>query len=170
MTARGVKHSRWCCDYGCGGRHTRTHSVVCPCPCAPLFVHAGTHCCSSVPFPTVVDPCPCIPFCARLCWSPFVPTCLSPLGCTGWPSYLLLLVCALHRLFVLISIHLLVPGRPRPFVSTRLCWFPLSCACLRYLVALVWLSLVLVGVRLGLFVLVWLLFALVWASLCSFML
>src|ERR1700732_4643685 len=55
-----------------------------------------------------------------------------------------------------------------PLVAARLC--PLGCAGSCYLVALVWLSLVLVGIHLGSFVLVQLLFELVWALSCSFML
>ena len=139
MTARGVKHSRQRCDYRCGGRHACARAVVCPCPYPPLFVCACTHCRSSVPFPTVVDPCPCIPFHARLRWSPFVPTHLS-VALAG--------PCAYHCSFVLISVRLLVPVCPRPFVSARLCWFPLGCGCPRY-------QLRLFGFRSRLFVLVY---------------
>jgi len=132
MAGRGVKCSRWWCNYWCGGRHAHTHTVVCPCP--PLFIHACTHCHLSAPLPAIIDqflayPCSCslalvhthcclfmlisvlllVPVCPRsialagpcayrclimpfatclclspfVCWSPFVPTHLCPLGCAG---------------------------------------------------------------------------------------
>jgi hypothetical protein len=128
-----------------------------------LFVHARACCHSSVPFPAVIDLCPCVPFCARLRWSPFVLLiCPHSVALAGPPAYHCSFVPFTARLCSSPFIHW------SPFIPTRLC--PLSCACSRYLVALVWLLLVLVGVGLGLFVLVQLLFTLVWASSCSFML
>jgi len=138
MAGRGVKHSRRRCDYRCGGRHAHAHAVVCPCPCPPLFVRACARCRSSVPFPTVLA----YPF-MLVSAGPH----LSPLGCTGWPSCLSLLVRALRCLFVLVSVRLLVSVCPHLFVSARLCRFPFGCACPRCLVAPVWPLLV------GLFVL-----------------
>ena len=117
MAGRGVKHSRRRCDYRCGGRHARTCAIVCPCPCPPLFVRAHAHCRSSAPFPTVLAY-PFVLISAGLR--------LSPLGCTGWPSCLSLLVRALRRSFVLVSVRLLVPVCPHLFVSVRLCLSPLS--------------------------------------------
>src|SRR5258705_9881055 len=87
MAGRGVKHSRRCCDYRCGGRHAHARTVICPCPCLPLFVRAHACCRSSTPFPTVLV----YPF-MLVSTGP----CLSLLGCTGWPSCLPLLVHALR--------------------------------------------------------------------------
>ena len=92
---------------------------------------------------------PLVCLCSSLffCWSLFV-----PLGCTGQSSCISLLVHVFRCM--LISICLLAPVCPCPFVSTQLCWFLLGCTCSCYLIALVWLSLMLIGVHLGLFVLV----------------
>ena len=175
MAGRGVKRSRWRCDYGCDGRHAR--AVVCPCP--PMFVRAcarrrsstlrlrvvaGMCTCTAH---AVVLPVPALFVCAcvrcrsstRVWWQACtrtrslpvpVPTLVRPCLCT-LPS---LSIRSCSSPFVCWS----------PFVPGRLC--PLGCVCPRYLVVLVWLSLVLVGVHLGLFVLVWPLFVLVWACLC----
>jgi hypothetical protein len=94
-----------------------------------LFVHACACCRSSMPFPTILV-------------YPFVLVSagprLSPLGCTGWPSCLLLLVCALRCLFVpfaaclcpsllVCALHcLFVLVCWSPFVPARLCL--LGCA------------------------------------------
>ena len=80
--------------------------------------------------------------------------CAHARSCSSMPVHTAVPLCS----FVLVSIHLLVPICPWLFL--------LSCVCPHYLVVLVWLSLVLVGVHLGLFVLVQPLFALIWACLC----
>jgi hypothetical protein len=113
MAGRGVKHSRWRCDYGCGGRHAHTHAIVCPCPCPPLFVRARTRCRSSTPFPTILA----YPF-VLVSTGP----CLSPLGCTGWPSCLPLLIRVLRRLFVIVSICLSPPICVRSVVLVPTAW------------------------------------------------
>ena len=134
-----------------------TGVVACMHVHTPSFSCACTHCCSSTPFPAIIDLCPCIPFCVHLHWSPFVP---------AW-----LLSCALHYLFMLIW-SLFVPACLSslsclfvPF-ATRLCLSGphLSlhiCVC-SFLVPTTWLCLLmLVGVCLGSFELVWLLYVLI---------
>ena len=84
--------------------------------------------------------------------------CAHARSCSSMPVHTAVPLCS----FVLVSIHLLVPICPWLFVSAQLCLSPLSgCPCLAF--ACAW---VLVGVRLGLFVLVQPLFMLIWACLC----
>ena len=49
MVGRGVKCSKWHCDYGCGSRHACKHAIIFPSLClSPLFVFV---CTSDVPGP-----------------------------------------------------------------------------------------------------------------------
>jgi hypothetical protein len=166
--------SRRRCNYGCG-RHARARVVVCPCP--PLFVRASH---------AVVHPrcdygwwqactrtrrrfaCACArlvrPWLHTLSFvhagvvagmhahTQFARARARP--CSSVPAHAVVPL----RSFVLVSVRLLIPVGPWLFVSARLC--P-GCACVAFARARV-----LVGVRLGLFVLVRPLFALIWACLC----
>ena len=166
---------------GCGGRHA--HAIISPSlsPCLPLFVCSCTHCHSSTlqlqvvagmcacPTCVVVLPmpmpalffCACMHCCSSMWvwWQACMHMCCLPVP---MPALVRPCLCTLPSL----SVHLC----SSPFI----CWSPfvpgclclLSCVCPHYLVVLVWLSLVLVGVHLGLFVLVQPLFALIWACLC----
>ena len=108
-------------------------------PCAHWLLFVLTAACScSSPF---------------ICWSLFVPACLSLLSYTGQPLCSSLLICAHHRSFMLVSVHLLAPICPCLFVSAWLCLFgfhshlfvlwwvsfgapqPLICICIKYIVS-----------------------------------
>ena len=179
MAGRGVKRSRRRCDYGYGGRHARAHAVVCPCP--PLFVRAcacrrsstlrlrvvaGMCTCTAhaiifpVPVPALfVHACACCRSSTRVWWQACTRTHSLPVPV---PNLVRLCLRTLPSLSVRSCSSPFVCWSP--FVPGRLC--PLGCVYPRYLVVLVWLSLVLVGVHLGLFVLVRPLFVLIWACLC----
>ena len=135
------------CDYGWWQAYTCTrmhHRFACVCAHlvrpylrTPSFIHAGV-------------------VAGMHTHALFACACARP--CSSVPAH----AAVPLRLFVLVSVHLLVPICPWPFVSTWLCLSPIpGCACLAFTRAHMF-----VGVCLGLFVLVRPLFALVWACLC----
>ena len=142
---------------------TTACSCLSPFFCWSLFIPA---CLSAFSCASQVSPHSCLLLLIHACLhsfaGPHFPLICPPLSCTGWPSCSLLLVCALCHSFMLITLCFLVLVCPCPCL--------LGCACPYYLVVLVWLSLMLIGVCLGSFVVTWLLFVLVCALLCSFML
>jgi hypothetical protein len=137
---------------------------------APSLARARARPCSSVPAHAVVHPPPSLPSFIRAlaCSSLPVPVCPHSVALAGSRAYRCSFVLFAARPCPLPLVRARLHSFAGPRLSPPICvrsvvLVPVRLCCPRYLV-------VLVGVRLGSFVLVWLLFALIWASSCSFML
>ena len=135
MVGRGVKRSRQCCEYGCGGRHVPTHTIICPCPCPPLFVHPVVHPRSCPPLLTplrwhckhsvVAGMHLHTPLFAGACAHPCLSMCLLVLA---WGCLFLMLVHTAFRA-CLTSTHSHSQSYLFALVCPCLCSFGVVCAC-----------------------------------------
>ena len=109
---RGVKHSRWCCEYA--------RAIVCLCPCPPLFICACADCRLSTPCPLSLTPL------VRVWWQACACACAR--SCLSVPAH-----TVIHLCLCLLLLTPLTPLLPLlMFVPPHLCPLGcmLACACL----------------------------------------